>query len=263
MKQSETNYLDKHFAQVFEDFEAEPSNTVWMNVEKELDRNRKFVRNSWITRLSIAASIVLCVAFGIYFFSEDTGDMKIAKEINNNTSEKSIAKNPGKVLSNEKINNTQLADVVEIISKPSKAEKKPKTNTVQPTPNSGTPESRKQVLPVEQNKVANETERTLFNQVAQAKEELPVDTEHNERTNIQSEVPFTELATINAQQAIGVKREINTVASAVNYLSERISGDKASLIAINNEADEFGAVRKSYQIDLGFVKLTRIRNTNN
>jgi cytoskeletal protein RodZ len=64
--------FDKLFNSKFEDFEAEPSPTVWDNIAGEL--NGKKGKRALLPWLSIAATIVVLVTAGVLFFKQDGDD---------------------------------------------------------------------------------------------------------------------------------------------------------------------------------------------
>jgi hypothetical protein len=61
------NNMDELFSREFERFEAEPSYAVWDKLEKSLEKRRRAVVWLWVTRVGLAASLLVAFGTGWYF----------------------------------------------------------------------------------------------------------------------------------------------------------------------------------------------------
>lgn len=59
--------MDELFSREFERFEAEPSFAVWDKLEKSLEKRRRAVVWLWVTRVGLAASLLVAFGTGWYF----------------------------------------------------------------------------------------------------------------------------------------------------------------------------------------------------
>ena len=119
MKHSDKNEeFDNLFKNAFEEAEMQPTERVWMGIEKELDKNKKGLVITWVARLSIAASVVLVMSVGLYqlnFFGNETATQENANLANAN-------KNKG-VASIDSINSKKVEKIIEPVQPISKDER--------------------------------------------------------------------------------------------------------------------------------------------
>ena len=69
--------FDKLFSSKFEDFEVEPSNMVWQNLNEELGAGK---RKKLLPLLGIAASIIVLIAAGMLFIKQKVNVVKPVKQ---------------------------------------------------------------------------------------------------------------------------------------------------------------------------------------
>lgn len=263
MKHSDKNQeFDNMFKDAFEGFEMEPSERVWMGVEKELDKNKKGIVVTWVARLSIAASVLLVMSVGLYqlnFFGNDQVTNTDANFANANENKgvagvdslttKKVEKNIEAV---QPISNDgRLVDVVEIKSRTTRSSKGTKKasnlNTKLKTENR-----------TQEEKEAIELLKSLEDKVETHKT-IPVVEPETKRPVIVKPVP---VPSTNVASNSGSKTEVGVV-EMLNYVAKKVSGDdETKLVAVNENKKEDGSVRKRYEVDLGVIKFSRTKNTN-
>ncbi len=255
MRPSDKNNIDELFKQGLSDFELEPSSAVWNNIDNQLTKKKASFFTTNVLKFSIAASVLICLFLGFYYTNSINRKNEIALQNNN-----SIDSNSKKV-STEKIiekksktmqpiqNDNRLADVVELktsSSKTVKGIKKVNTTGQVKKPNRTNEENEAIDLlkkledeQAEINKINSETKKAV----------VPAKV---------SPVPAPSVA-VNKNE----KREINSVIDMLNFVATKVTGDEESkLVAVNDKKKMDGSSRKTYKIDLGFVKLSRVKNTN-
>ncbi len=264
MKHSDKNEeFDNLFKNAFEDAEMQPSERVWLGVEKELDKNKKGIVITWVARLSIAASVVLVMSVGLYqlnFFGNDKATQENANLANANKNKgvatvdsinsKKVEKNiePVQPISND----NRLVDVVEIKSRTIRSSKSIKKQ--------GNLNSKLKI----ENRTQDEKEAIELLKKLEEKVEtnrnIPMVEPENKRPIIKP-VPVP-APTVNLASNTGSKKEIGVV-EMLNYVAKKVSGNEESnLVAINETKKEDGGVRKKYEVDLGIIKFSRTKNTN-
>ncbi len=248
MKHSDNqNEFDQMFKNAFEGLEMEPSTRVWLDIEKDLDKDKKTNRVIWIARLSIAASLVLAMFFGMYVIGTfDSSNNQEANAIpaENNSTEKNIS-----IPMQPKEESNRLADVVEIkrknINKPTKSVKK-NLNEVKP-------------------KVVNTPSLTEQEEIQLLKK---IEQESASKTNEPANAPEIKKPIVvqpgtSPSIASSTKKEVSGTVDVINYISSKISGNTSSnVVAVNEEKNEDGSTRKKYEVDLGIVKFSRVRSSN-
>jgi hypothetical protein len=264
MKHTEENKIDKLFHDAFENFEAEPSNAVWMGIEKELDRDGYYHRRVLYIRYAAAASVLIGLFFGIYYLSSDVAAPQVARKVEStapaaaSSAEQTVLKK-----NTERVQPTdtdlRLADVVEIKTRGGSAGNKPA--------NANKTVRKPVAAPDKQERAGNESGAIDLLKINEDKREK-IKVADVEIQKIKAIEPKpTSLASAAPAKipapATESKKEISNMVDVVNYLAEKVSGDdKGKLIAVNDTKSGEGASRKSYQIDLGIVKLTRVKHTN-
>jgi hypothetical protein len=264
MKHSDKNQeFDNLFKNAFDDAEMQPSERVWLGVEKELDKNKKGIVVTWVARLSIAASVVLVMSVGLYqlnFFGNEVATQENATLANTNKNEgvastdsnpsKKVEKNIEAVQPISKDN--RLVDVVEIKSRTTRSSKGIKK---QPNLNS----KLKGVNRSQEEKEAIELLKKLEEKV-ETNRNTPVVEPENKRPVIKP-VPVP-APSENVANNTGSKKEVGVV-EMLNYVAKKVSGNEESnLVAVNETKKEDGSLRKRYEVDLGIVKFSRTKNTN-
>lgn len=262
MKHSDKNQeFDNLFKDAFEGQEMQPSERVWMGIEKELDKNKKGIVITWVSRISIAASIVLVIGVGLVqldFFgnknaTENNGGFANASKIkdsgsNEGASEKKLEKISRPMQPSSEP--SRLVDVVEIKSKTTRSSKviKKAIGIEAKVKTENRSQSEKDAIELLK-KLEEKAENTKVNPVVEPETKRPI-------IAVPVPVPSPSLAN-NA----GSKTEIGVV-EMLNYVAKKVSGNEESkLVAINEDKAEDGAVRKRYEVDLGIVKFSRVRNT--
>lgn len=251
MKRLEDNQLDKLFSTAFEEFQVEPSHTVWMGIERELDKTIVFKRRMWVMRFTVAASVLICLFVGSYYFIMAPSQIITADKKAPIMQEKNSINKKNKMTVQPISKDERLADVVEIKSNKSVPKLMKKNNSVGKTSNI----NKKQKMNEEEIKAVeilrkNEGASNISETVK------PI-----EKTNvIEYTHPVSEKTLANASNSA---KKTNNVVDVVNYVAGKVrKKEDSKLIAVNNQRNENGSTRKSYQIDLGVVKLTRIKNAN-
>lgn len=256
--------FDQLFKNAFDGAEMQPSERVWLGVEKELDKNKKGIAITWIARLSIAASVALLVSVGLYqlnFFGNEMATQENVNmananenkgfESNEGTSAKKIEKKlePVQPISNS----NRLVDVVEIKSRTTRSSKGIKK---QPNLNSKlkietrSQEEKEAIELLKKMDEKVESNRTHIISEPEVKKQVPVNV---------TPVP---VPNPNFANNAGSKKEIGVI-EMLNYVAKKVSGNEESnLVAINETKKEDGAVRKRYEVDLGIVKFSRTKNTD-
>lgn len=252
MKHSEKNNdLDNMFKDAFEGFEMEPSSKVWNGIEQELDKKKKGVVIQIIRKYSIAASIVLVLGIGVYQYNNITNDKVInnsstlAKANENNalrsvdtSTDKKIKKIPSLVQPNTE--ERRLVDVVEIKSRSIRSSK----NIKKPVLRSQNEKEAIELLKKMEEKAENNTTEPI------------VEPENKRPVLIKPiPVPSPSVALNN-----GSKTEVG-VLEMLNFVAQKVTGSDAELVAVNESKKTDGSVRKSYDVNLGIVKFSRVRNT--
>lgn len=261
MKHSENNNeFDQQFKNAFDGFEMEPSEGVWNGIEQELDKKKKGIVINWTARLSIAASIIVLITVGVYqynFSGNETAtptSENLANNSNNKASvkvdsisEKKVEKisAPMQPISEER----RLADVVEIKSRTTRSSKSLKKGIATETKvriDTRTQEEKNAIELLRKMEEKVETNRNT-----------PIAEPENKRPIIPVPVPSPSVA-VNT----GSKTEVG-VLEMLNFVAQKVSGNSdAELVAVNESKKTDGSVRKRYQVDLGIVKFSRIKNTN-
>jgi cytoskeletal protein RodZ len=246
--------IDKLFNDAFEDFEVEPSEASWLSIEKEMNRDKIFKKRMTLVRYAVAASVLVCIFFGVLYITNDTQQNQIANHTNATDSVKqsSDQKKENKVekikKQEEKITrpegSKQVAEVVEIKSKTSvkKPSVKKNTNTI----NNDT----KRISEEEKNAIEllKKNEENTMDKQQKALQQLKIENK-------------AEPTTVASVQHKSDKKEIGSVLDAVNYIAGRISKDEdTKVVAINDKVSADGGKRKSYQVDLGIIKFSRVKH---
>jgi hypothetical protein len=261
MKHSEkNNEFDQQFKNAFDGFEMEPSEGVWNGIEQELNKKKKGVVINWTARLSIAASIIILITVGVYQFNfsgNETATKTSATLANNSNSnasakvdsvtEKKVEKisAPMQPISEER----RLADVVEIKSRTTRSSKSIKKGLA-------TESKTKLDTRTQEEKNAIELLRKM-EEKAESNRTTPMVEPENKRPLIPVPVPSPSVA-VNT----GSKTEVG-VLEMLNFVAQKVSGNaNTELVAVNESKKIDGSVRKKYEVDLGIVKFSRIKNTN-
>jgi hypothetical protein len=237
MKHSDKkNEFDDLMKNAFDGFEMEPSEKVWMNIEKDLDKKKKSTVVLWVSRMSIAASVLLILGLGLYqinYNNDATETLNLASTTLKADSKISLPLQP--------IEKSQrLAEVVEIKTKSNRSSKvTSKNNNIERT---------------QEEKDAIELLKK-FEEKARSNNTLPLTELEQKRPIIVKPVPSPSLASNGSKNQIDVIDMLNIVAS-------KVTGDESKLVAINETKSVSGASRKKVQVDLGIVKFRRIKNTD-
>jgi hypothetical protein len=261
MKHSENNNeFDQQFKNAFDGFEMEPSEGVWNGIEKELDKKKKGIVINWTARLSIAASIIILITVGVYQFNFSGNETatptpeNLANNSNNKASvkvdsvtEKKVEKisAPMQPISEER----RLADVVEIKSRTTRSSKSIKKGLA-------TESKTKLDTRTQEEKNAIELLRKMEDK-AELNRTTPMVEPENKRPIMPVPVPSPSVA-VNT----GSKTEVG-VLEMLNFVAQKVSGNaNTELVAVNESKKIDGSVRKKYEVNLGIVKFSRIKNTN-
>ncbi len=256
MKHSDKkNEFDDLMKNTFDGFEMEPSEKVWMNIEKDLDKKKKSTVVLWVSRMSIAASVMLMLGVGLYqinYNNDATETQNLASTTKKADSTEEIKSTEKKV---EKISepmqpiekSQRLAEVVEIKTKSNRSSKVEKKSLKVVSKNNNIERTQEEKEAIELLK--------KFEEKAQSNNTLPVTEPEQKRPVIVKPVPSPSIANNGSKNQIDVIDMLNIVAS-------KVSGDESKLVAINETKSVSGASRKKVQVDLGIVKFRRIKNTN-
>lgn len=257
MKHSDKkNEFDELMKNAFDGFEIEPSEKVWMGIEKELDRNKKSTIVLWVTRMSIAASFLLMLGVGLYQinYNEDaTNQQNLAsttKKAEDSTEKKSTEEKIEKISEPmQPIGKSErLAEVVEIKTKSSRSSKVEKKML------NASSKNNKKTERTQEEKDALEILKK-FEEKEQSNNTTPNIEVEPKKVVIAKPVPMPSVASNNTKTQIDVIDMLNLVAS-------KVTGDEKQLVAINESKTSEGSARKKVQVDLGIVKFRRIKNTN-
>jgi hypothetical protein len=244
MKHSDKkNDFDDLMKNAFDGFEMEPNESVWGNIEKDLDKKKKSTVVLWVTRMSIAASLLLLLGVGLYQINynvDATESQNLASTTLKADSTISLPLQP--------IEKSQrLAEVVEIKTKSNRSSKVEKKSLKVASKN-------KIIERTQEEKDAIELLKK-FEEKAQSNNSLPVSEPEQKRPVIIKPVPSPSIASNGSKNQIDVIDMLNIVAS-------KVSGDESKLVAINETKSVSGSSRKKVQVDLGIVKFRRIKNTD-
>ena len=262
MKHSEkNNELDKMFKDAFDGFEMEPSADVWNGIEQELDKKKKGVVIQLIRRYSIAASIILVLGIGVYQYNNYSNEeglqnsSTLANTNKNNTLkavdstlDKKIEKIPSLVQPNS--DNARLVDVVEIKSRSIRSSKSIKKGIIIESKLKKDNRSQDEKDAIELLKKMEEK--------AESNTSSPVLEPENKRPVIIKPIP---VPSPSVASNIGTKTEVG-VLEMLNFVAQKVTGNDAELVAVNETKKTDGSVRKSYDVNLGIVKFSRVKNTN-
>ncbi len=260
MKHSEkNNKLDSMFKDAFEGFEMEPSERVWNDIEQELDKKKKGVVINWTVRFSIAASIVILLTVGVYqfnFFGNENATTNSENLANNSNSATSIHADSTKEKKVEKIskpmqpisNERRLADVVEIKSRSIRSSKSIKKGIAIESKLKKENRSQEEKDAIDLLKKMEEK--------AESNLSSPVLEPENKRPVIIKPVPSPSIAANT-----GSKTEVG-VLEMLNFVAQKVTGNAdAELVAVNESKKTDGSKRKKYDVNLGIVKFSRVKNT--
>lgn len=255
MKHSDKrNEFDDLMKNAFDGFEMEPSEKVWMGIEKDLDKNKKSTVVLWVSRMSIAASLLLLLGVGLYqinYNGDATNDqnlastnMKAADTTENSTTEKKVEKISEPMQPIEK--SERLAEVVEIKTKSSRSSKVEK-KTLNVTSRN------KKIERTQEEKDALELLKK-FEEKEQGNNTVPSNEIEPKKSVIAKPVPMPSIA------SSGTKNQIDVI-DVLNLVASKVTGEEKQLVAINESKTSEGSARKKVQVDLGIVKFRRIKNT--
>ncbi|MFN5704946.1 MAG: hypothetical protein ACK45U_03745 [bacterium] len=244
MKHSDKkNEFDDLMKNAFDGFEMEPNESVWVNIEKDLDKKKKSTVVLWVTRMSIAASLLLLLGVGLYQINynvDATESQNLASTTLKADSTISLPLQP--------IEKSQrLAEVVEIKTKSNRSSKVEKKSLKVASKN-------KIIERTQEEKDAIELLKK-FEEKAQTNNSLPVSEPEQKRPVIIKPIPSPTIASNGSKNQIDVIDMLNMVAS-------KVTGDESKLVAINETKSVSGSSRKKVQVDLGIVKFRRIKNTD-
>lgn len=263
MKHSDKNEeFDNLFKNAFEDAEMQPTERVWMGIEKELDKNKKGIVITWVARLSIAASVVLVMSVGLYqlnFFGNETATQENANLANAN-------KNKG-VASSDSNNSKKVEKIIEPVQPISKDERLVDVVEIKSRTTRSSKSIKKQVNLNSKLKIENRTQeekdaiellKKLEDKV-ETNKTTPIVEPENKKPAMVKPVP---VPMPNVASNTGGKREVGVV-DMLNYVAKKVSGNTESeLVAINETKKEDGSTRKKYEVDLGIIKFSRTKNTD-
>lgn len=262
MKHSEkNNELDNMFKDAFDGFEMEPSERVWDGIEQELDKKKKGVVINWTARLSIAASVVILLTVGVYqfnFFGNENATTNAGNLANNSNSEVSVNVDSTKDKKVEKISEPmqpisterRLADVVEIKSRSIRSSKGIKKGIVIESKLKKDSRSQEEKDAIELLKKMEEK--------AESNSSSPVLEPENKRPVIIKPIP---VPSPSIAANAGSKTEVG-VLEMLNFVAQKVTGNAdAELVAVNESKKTDGSVRTKYNVNLGIVKFSRVRNT--
>ncbi len=263
MKHSDkNNELDQQFKDAFEGFEMEPSSQVWAGIERELDKKKKGVVINWTARLSIAASVIILCTVGLFqfgFFGNEDATKNNVNLANTNKiegSSDSVKKDEEKT---EKISKPmqpnseerRLVDVVEIKSRSTRSSKNIKKGIVTETKVKREDRTQDEKDAIELLKKIEEK--------AELNNSNPITETEIKRPAIVKPVPAPS-PSVAANK--GSKTEVG-VLDMLNYVAQKVTGNsEAEMVAVNETKTDDGSVRKKYELDLGVVKFSRVRNTD-
>lgn len=256
MKHSDKrNEFDDLMKNAFDGFEMEPSEKVWMGIEKDLDKNKKSTVVLWISRMSIAASLLLLLGVGLYqinYNGDATNQQNLASTntkavdtTENSTAEKKVEKISAPMQPIEK--SERLAEVVEIKTRSNRSSKVEKKTLNIASKN-------KSIDRTQEEKDALELLKK-FEEKEQSNNTIPSSEIEPKKQVIAKPVPMPSIASSSTKTQIDVIDMLNIVAS-------KVTGDDKKLVAINESKTNEGSARKKVQVDLGIVKFRRIKNTN-
>lgn len=254
MKHSDKNDFDELMKNAFDDFEMEPKESVWMNIEKELDKKKKSTVVLWVSRMSIAASVLLLLGVGLYQinYNEDaTDNQKLASttlKVDSIDEKKSIEKKVEKISESKQPNekSQRLAEVVEIKTKSNRSSKVEKKSLNVVSKNKKTERTQEEKDAIELLK--------KYEEKVQSNNTLPIVEPEQKKPVIAKPVPSPSVASNGSKNQIDVIDMLNIVAS-------KVTGEESKLVAVNETKSTTGASRKKVQVDLGIVKFRRIKNT--
>ena len=226
-----------------------------------MDKKKKGIVINWTARLSIAASVILLLTVGVYQFnfngneSATSNDVNLANnnknkhsEIVDSTSSKKVEKisEPMQPITAE----PRLADVVEIKSRSIRSSKSLKKGIII--------ESKlKKDNRTQQEKDAIELLKKM-EEKAETNTNSPVLEPENKKPAIIK--PVTVPSPSIASKA-GSKTEVG-VLEMLNFVAQKVTGNAdAELVAVNESKKTDGTVRKKYDVNLGIVKFSRVKNT--
>lgn len=263
MKHSDKNEeFDNLFKNAFDNAEMQPTERVWMGIEKELDKNKKGIVITWVARLSIAASIALVMSVGLYqlnFFGNETATKENANLANAN-------KNNG-VANIDSINSKKVEKIMQPVQPISKDERLVDVVEIKSRTTRSSKGIKKQVNLNSKMKIENRTqeEKDAIELLKKLEEKVetnkttPIVEPENKKAAIVKPVP---VPMPNVASNTGSKREVGVV-DMLNYVAKKVSGNTESeLVAINETKKEDGSRRKKYEVDLGIIKFSRTKNTD-
>ena len=248
MKHSDKlNEFDELLKSSFDGLEMEPSTRVWMDIEKDLDKDKKTNKILLFSRYSVAASLVLVALFGMYSLGIFEGVKEETKQANSNTKieEKKNISRPMQPIEES----ARLADVVEIKRKNTTRNTKPVKRTVN--------EVKPKVNP------ASLTEKEELELLKKIDQEPQTNNEEPKNSSEIKKPVVVQPASPSPSIASSTKKEVSGTIDVLNYISSKISGNtESNVVAVNEEKMEDGSTRKKYEVDLGIVKFSRVRNSN-
>ncbi|MDB4918582.1 hypothetical protein [Mucilaginibacter sp.] len=239
--------IDQLFRSEFENFEVEPSQQVWGNITDKLNANK--YKKALFPYLSIAASILVMVAIGLYFIPQVKVNTKKPVQIlavKNNSEPKviiapvkdnNLLKPSEKVASVTKVNKVYKGSIIGIDK-----ETKPVEITNKPT-----------------EQIAAVVERN--NEIL--KPTVPdVETPLSIKTQITEDVPITKPNALVAQvpQAKIIaatpakKHRINSLGDLINVVVSKVDKRKDKIIEFTNTEDDESTISG---LNLGVIKIKK------
>lgn len=255
MKHSDKkNEFDDLMKNAFDGFEMEPNESVWANIEKDLDKKKKSTVVLWVTRMSIAASLLLLLGVGLYQINYNVDATETQNLASTTLKADSIEEEISKEKKVEKISepmqpvekSQRLAEVVEIKTRSNRSSKVEKKSLNVASKN-------KKIERTQEEKDAIELLKK-FEEKAQSNNTSPVAEPEQKRPVIVKPVPSPSVA------SNGTKNQIDVI-DMLNIVASKVSGDESKLVAINETKSVSGNSRKKVQVDLGIIKFRRVKNT--
>lgn len=244
--------LDQFIRQQVEGCEIEPSAGVWKGIERQLDRESDVKRNIRFARWSVAASVLICMIAGVFYFSPKNNNTNVIAEqapvkrdAEHKIVEPSAKKEVYAQVEKERSISAPGHSIPVIVKKQIKKRA------------SGQADAPVQVI--EQAEVpVNEPEQ----------EEIPLLARSDDRPLSVPESPDQLAANKKQLQVIsgsirkeGSKTVVNDMADVVNYVAKKIT--KEEIIQINKRSIDTNTNVMSYNIDLGFFKISRVKHQSN
>ena len=111
---SEKKNIDKLFKEQFKDFDASPSDTVWKNIEQELnkDKRKKRIVPIWWKLGGAAAVLALLFTVGTFVFNSndlDSSETETIVDLDNNSGSKTQSEGTSEKITSEKATSSQYS----------------------------------------------------------------------------------------------------------------------------------------------------------